>query len=238
MTPLDHVIVLAFAIVYPAYAFISYPRVKRDLVANKPGVRVREYRETIVWLWLLGIVATGGWALQDRTLTALGFGLTPNWPVWVGFGVALLLAVMSVRQFRQAARDEQQRQSLRTAFARVDASEWLPRTTREAGWFLAVSFSAGVWEEVLFRGFLLWYFDSFGTAVAVLLSSVLFGAAHLYQGWRGALKVSGVGVFLAVAFVLTDTLWVPILLHVVIDVQASMLGWVAFRDVRQVARAG
>ncbi len=237
MTPLDHLIVVAFAIVYPAYAFISYPRVKRDLVANKPGVRVREYRETIFWLWLLGIVATGGWVLQDRTLTALGFGLALNWAVWVGFGVALLLAVMSVLQFRQVARDEQKRQSLRTAFARVDASEWLPRTTREAGWFLAVSFSAGVCEEVLFRGFLLWYLDSFGTVVAVLLSAVLFGAAHLYQGWRGALKVAVVGVFLAVAFVLADTLWVPILLHVVGDVHVGMLGWLAFRDVRQVARA-
>ena len=133
-------------------------------------------------------------------------------------------------QFILAKRDEKKLQSLKTTFARVDASEFLPRTAQELRWFLALSFSAGVCEEILFRGFLIWYFDSFGTVVAVILSSILFGTAHMYQGIKGGLKAGFIGLILAVVYILTESLWIPILLHIFGDAQIGMLGWLALRE--------
>jgi hypothetical protein len=39
MTLFDHFVVLTFAGVYPAYGFFTYRNIKKDLIANKPGVR-------------------------------------------------------------------------------------------------------------------------------------------------------------------------------------------------------
>jgi uncharacterized protein len=71
------------------------------------------------------------------------------------------------------------------------------------------------YEEVVARGFLLarcrlllhtrW--------AAVLLSSLLFGLAHLYQGWGGALLTAIVGAVFAGFTLRWGTLWPAILAH-------------------------
>ena len=53
MTLFDHFVVLTFAVLYPAYGFFTYRNLKKDLIANKAGVRRRDYQETIAWLWSL-----------------------------------------------------------------------------------------------------------------------------------------------------------------------------------------
>jgi hypothetical protein len=84
----------------------------------------------------------------------------------------------------------------------------------------------GIQEELLARGYLLtnlcegfvgWFGERGATAVAVVLSSVVFGALHL--GNPNATLVSGLsisfaGVMLAVGYVLTDELAIPIGVHI------------------------
>ncbi len=44
----DHILVFIFAVLFPAYGAITYPKFKRDADAGKPGVRLNAYRETII----------------------------------------------------------------------------------------------------------------------------------------------------------------------------------------------
>lgn len=76
MTLFDHFVVLTFAVLYPAYAFFTYRTVKKDLIANKPGARTRDYKETIVWLWSLSVIAMGVWIYNDRLLADIGLGFS------------------------------------------------------------------------------------------------------------------------------------------------------------------
>ena len=72
-------------------------------------------------------------------------------------------------------------------------------------------------EELIARGYLLQNLrDAWGTAAAVLLSSVLFAVAHL--GNPGAGLSSSIGIFaaglqLACAYLVSGRLWLPIGLH-------------------------
>ena len=61
MNLIDHLNVLVFACLYPIYVFFSYRKTKNDLVENKPGVRISDYKETIFWLWLLCIITIVIW---------------------------------------------------------------------------------------------------------------------------------------------------------------------------------
>ena len=53
----------------------------------------------------------------------------------------------------------------------------LPKGAAELRWFTALSLTAGICEEILFRGYLIWYLDSYiGLVGAVILSSIAFGS--------------------------------------------------------------
>jgi membrane protease YdiL (CAAX protease family) len=73
-------------------------------------------------------------------------------------------------------------------------------------------------EELLFRGILFRWLEEFGGSwVALLLTSALFGAAHLANPNASAIAAVGIaleaGVMLGAAYMLTRSLWLPMGLH-------------------------
>jgi membrane protease YdiL (CAAX protease family) len=79
----------------------------------------------------------------------------------------------------------------------------------------ALMFFVGVYEELAARGFLLARARSAlgGTWGPVVLSSLLFGLGHVYQGWIGVAQTFVIGVILAGLTVRWGTLWPAILAH-------------------------
>jgi uncharacterized protein len=83
---------------------------------------------------------------------------------------------------------------------------------------LGMAVSSGIIEELLFRGVVFRVVEeTLGSWVALVLSSALFGAAHLVNPQAtltGALFISvEAGVLLAAAYMLTRRLWLAIGLH-------------------------
>lgn len=72
-------------------------------------------------------------------------------------------------------------------------------------------------EEVFFRGILFrWIEDFGGTWAALIISSALFGAAHLLNPgatWFSTFAITLDGLLLGGAYMLTRSLWMPIGLH-------------------------
>ena len=112
--------------------------------------------------------------------------------------------------------DERTREA---ALARLGPIEIiLPRTPGQLRHFYGLSMTAGIVEESIWRGFLLWYFSQFVPLwAAVMLSSVSFGLAHAYQGVATIPKYTLTGIVFALIYVLTGSLVVPILLHALAD---------------------
>jgi membrane protease YdiL (CAAX protease family) len=81
----------------------------------------------------------------------------------------------------------------------------LPGTRVERRWAWAVAISAGICEEVLFRGLMIMAGMAAGCSsiLAVLASSVVFGLGHLYQGWLGVLLTPVLGLAMAWLFLPT-----------------------------------
>jgi hypothetical protein len=102
----------------------------------------------------------------------------------------------------------------------------LPHTEAERYLFWFVAITAGICEEILYRGFLFSFLrESTGMIAAVVLSSIVFGFAHIYQGYRLVPRTAIVGLFLAVVVVLTKSLWPAILIHAAIDFSSGELGF-------------
>lgn len=83
----------------------------------------------------------------------------------------------------------------------LQADEIIPRTPAEWRTFAWTTTIAGALEEVVFRGFLCAVLvEALGPshpALVVLLSGVVFGLGHLYQGIPSALGVTALGTVMA-----------------------------------------
>jgi membrane protease YdiL (CAAX protease family) len=69
-----------------------------------------------------------------------------------------------------------------------------------------------------------------GLWLAALLSALLFGAAHAYQGLAGVIRTGLFGLFFTAIVLLTRSLWPAIVLHAVVDAMGGVLAWLVLRD--------
>ena len=78
--------------------------------------------------------------------------------------------------------------------------------------------AVGFYEELLFRGYYLQNLkDGTNVAVAVLVTSAVFGLAHLgnfHASLNSTLGIFTAGLFLAYAWIRTRALWLPIGIHI------------------------
>ena len=107
-----------------------------------------------------------------------------------------------------------------------DFSALVPTTARERLLWVAVAVSAGICEEIVFRGWLLSTLHGslrFEGAALILAAAVLFGLAHSYQGITGMVLTALAGLLFCGLYVATGSLVWPILLHIVVDVRFAVL---------------
>jgi len=64
-----------------------------------------------------------------------------------------------------------------------------------------------------------------------------FGVGHAYQGARGVVITTLLGVFLAAVYFLTGSLYASMLIHALMDLHTGDLAWRAYERERQEAAA-
>lgn len=212
----DHLVVFAFAILLPVYARYNYPRFKSAVESGVSDARSRQYRKTIVRQWALTFAAIAVWFHAGRSAEELGLGVPAGPRFWIGLVAAAALAILWRRMFLAAVHDEAGRERLISQLNAV--RPLLPSSVGELRYFTALSITAGICEELLFRGYLIWYLTAYvGLPAASVLSGVAFGLGHLYQGRPQALKIIFVGFVFVLFYVGTGTLWIPMALHALLD---------------------
>jgi membrane protease YdiL (CAAX protease family) len=103
-----------------------------------------------------------------------------------------------------------------------DIQAMLPRNRAEVRLGALLSLNAGLVEELLFRLALpALLYGAFGNALfACVVSVLVFGALHAYQGPVGIIGTMVVGAFLLALYVATGSILVPIVVHALIDLRS------------------
>ena len=195
---------------------------------NLRGSLVPRYFSTMARGWLMVVLLMIDWRLSNRSLTALGldipvgayglYGLIFMGASAIFFVIMLLNLPFFIKPSRYPKLREQMREM-----------KILPRTGGEYAVFLGVAITAGIWEELLFRGFLLWFLAPYaGLYGAIAISTVAFGLGHAYQGWRGIPRTGIIGLILAVAYAATGSLWWMMTAHALLDLYGGTLAWRLF----------
>ena len=215
---IDHVFVLLLAVGQPVHGWLEHRGYMRLIEAGGVPDRNAFYRSTLIVEWLALVALVAAWVYYDRPFAELGFVRPGGTGFWIGAALLLLLIAYLVYALRSAIGiSDEDRTRYREQLQYL--KHFLPSTERDLRTFYGVSVTAGIVEETGYRGFMLWYLGQVMPLwVAVIVSSVVFGLGHSYQGLNGCLRTGLAGLAFAVFYVLTGSIWLPILGHAVLDV--------------------
>jgi uncharacterized protein len=154
--------------------------------------------------------------------SALQFGLMPATVEGIGTGLSGGLLIGTV--FMSIVPFVLHRFGRPTAKLTGDIAALIPRTRGEIRWGALLSVNAGIGEEIFFRLLMpfAWFALTGNAAAALLISVVLFGLVHAYQGIVGVLATMVVGALLTLVYLATQQIWLAILLHILIDLRAMV----------------
>jgi membrane protease YdiL (CAAX protease family) len=107
-----------------------------------------------------------------------------------------------------------------------------PHSYLEAAFFVCLSISAGLFEEIIFRGYLQRQFHALANSavVGIIASGIIFGLAHGYQGARNMVVIAVFGVFFGILAYLRKSLRPGMIAH---GLQDSATGIALFLLVRR-----
>ena len=189
----------------------------------EPAERLSLYWSTIVFQWIAAaVVAWRSWA---HGLTRQQLGLVMPGRILL-FAVTVCGAVVIVTlQWFNLRRMGRSTSPLRGPLQAL-AARILPQSSTELVPFLALALTAGLCEEFLYRGFAMAVIGraALPTGVVVLLSSVLFGLAHLYQGRAGFVSTLLLGLLFGFSRSALGSLLPVIVWHVGVDAVAGIAG--------------
>jgi membrane protease YdiL (CAAX protease family) len=222
---------LIFAGIILILAFLGYgalrQKAERDAVANDTTgtARLKVYRHTQIMLWSLAGLCTLGWLASGRSFTQLGFRSEPTLQFWIMWGLALVVLAYFVWQIVALATSRKARIEFREQIAKAGSVDVvLPHTKREHQSFQWLSLTAGITEEIIFRGFLIGALSIWLPLwVAAIAATTIFVLAHAYQGLPGMVRILPISAVLAAVFVVSGSLWPVILLHIVGDMAAGRM---------------
>jgi uncharacterized protein len=183
-------------------------------IANSP--RLPLYIQTAVFEWaLLGLIlwrvpvaiALGPrWQSAKRimvdVLTAAAFWIVS------GIALALLSRLLHINALGPSVRF------------------MLPRTLLESAAWVALSVTAGICEEAVFRGYLQPQLAGLtrSAPAGILISALIFGAGHAYQGLRSAILIACYGVMFGLLAYWRKNVRPGILAHIFQDCVSGLIG--------------
>ncbi len=149
--------------------------------------------------------------LDGDSMVSLGFQRKPGWRKQILGGLVLGALLMGLIFCLEWA----------AGWVQVQGFVW-PGQSRFSAILVLLAYAmilglVAFWEELSFRGYILQNLDvDWGGAVALVASSILFGLSHALNpnfDWLALLNIFLAGAFLAVCYLITKELWLPMAFH-------------------------
>ncbi|MBQ8299528.1 MAG: CPBP family intramembrane metalloprotease [Clostridia bacterium] len=204
-------------------------------------VRINFYKGAIIWGWVPVVIIALFVAFTSATWHDMGIRKVLlsdfKWLNIAVLGIAGVVAVLQVYQAIMYLLSEKYRKEIAAVledkmnsgnhYDRVTLCLLTPHTLKEKVYFFFVSVTAGICEEIHFRGCLMFLLSNVLPNAHIgaigVIAALLFGLFHCYQGFSGVIKTGVVGMIFVLLYLVTDSLVPGILLHFWIDYSNAFL---------------
>jgi membrane protease YdiL (CAAX protease family) len=228
----DDVLIWIFGIILPFFSGLQSQLLAGSLHYNE-YTRKKLYLSNSLMLAVAGSVILVLWQFKQRNFINLGFK-TPDienqfWIVFLLIGVFIIGYLIDLLISARKIKDLRQEENW------FEKSSFLPEKAKELPAYVLLCLCAGIFEEIIYRGFMVTYFlptDGSDNIpwVALFAPSVLFSLAHTYQGWIAVIKIFIFSLLLGAIFILTKSIYPTMILHFLIDLVG---GIVAMKQYKQ-----
>jgi uncharacterized protein len=218
---------IAFASFFPIFGYLLFRNLKKSDNLNLTSRKLRTYAYIILSEW--GFVIALLWLTHQHDLSISDLGENMGNVNLTVITIIVLLSVFMVmvyfnfRQLRQMSLEklEVELRPLR---------KFIPNNVTEFISFILIAFTAGICEELLYRGWLqnLLAYGTGSVWIGLILGAVIFGFGHAYQGKMGMLQTGIIGLIFGVVFIFTKSLMASQILHIIVDAVNGLVGGYAF----------
>ena len=220
----DHILAFIFCIAIPLYA--AKQRSKGFSNLNFTSEQKKSiYISGSFSLFIMAVVVMAVWLLFKRPLAEIGLTQPVNFRSWwwlvIAFALVYLLDTVTTLSSKKGIDTTIDNWKKRTPF--------LPTKNKELPEYFLLCFSAGVFEEIVYRGYLVnycWYlFDGYNyqQLLSVFLPAFVFSIAHFYQGGKAVIKIFVLAVFFGYLFIFSGSLLMVMILHFLVDAIGGLL---------------
>lgn len=217
----SHLLAAYILVVIPVMGFFRHRGAKERMQAGDALAKVRFLRELVARQAINICLVCGLWLFGGVPRWKLGACAPPSW--WLTGGLTAAAAIfLVVWGLRLRARSGEIRKRLDER-----AGALIPDSVAERRWFATVCIGGGVFEELAYRGFLFYYlslvFPAINGAEKAFVTSLLFGAGHIYQGWKGVLSTGVAGLIMASLYLVGGNLLLPIVAHIAANMRVLLI---------------
>jgi membrane protease YdiL (CAAX protease family) len=226
---LDHVLVLILVLGLPLNSIVQGKHQLPNRLDWTASDKIKFYWTNAAALWGLFATVVMIWWISGKDMILLidKFKI----PHWSPLALILVMIVITAYFFELFWSTHPKLDKEATVKRLSQQTPFLPSQEKEWSHYIGLAITAGICEEVVFRFYLLSYWIQLTNQIIIglMLSSVLFGAVHFYQGYRAMFKIGALSFLLGWLFILTESLLIPIILHVFIDVVSGRMAYKLFR---------
>lgn len=220
----DHIVAFVFCITVPWYA-------ARQRLRSFPNIAFSSDQKKSIYisgsfsLFVMAAIVMTVWILFKRPIAELGLTQPINTRSWLWITVIFVIIyvvdaviTLSTKKGVDITVDNWKK---RTPF--------LPTKKHELPEYLLLCFSAGVFEEIVYRGYLVtysWYlFDGLDNQriLSILLPAFVFSVAHFYQGTKAVFKIFILAILFGYIFIYSGSLLIVMILHFLVDAIGGLL---------------
>jgi membrane protease YdiL (CAAX protease family) len=219
----DHIYIWIFGIILPFLSGLQSHQLSGSIKFDSQ-LRRKLYLSNSLMLSLAGGSVLLMWLFKKRSLTSLGFSL-PDWDKYVL--ITLLLFVFISLYLADLFISSRKQENLSNEAEWYEKSSFLPEKWKEIPAFMLLCLCAGIFEEIIYRGFMVNYFiqekpGELFPIPALLAPAILFSLAHFYQGWTSVFKIFLFTLLLNFIFIQTKSIYPTMIIHFLVDLISGM----------------
>lgn len=227
----DHILLFLLGVVMPALA-VFQSQAEMKAMKFDTTMKKQVYYGNGIFQWVCVVFILLVWWGSSRPFAGIGLQLG-EWTT-TAWGLLSIFVILYLLDVWWELRNPQKILETKTKW--LKEIPILPANLEEFKHFLFVAFSAGVCEEIIFRGFFIQYFlainenNELGNWLAVIIPACLFAFGHLYQGEKAVIKILFMAILFGWIFLLTKSLLLLMLIHFLVDVLG---GYLAYRILKE-----
>lgn len=217
------VLVAMTTIYFPISGYYEARQLRQSIAKGDTGKKINFYRSTIIWAWvpiviILLLIPISGLEVSSIGLKWINIDTTSisRWIVYPTIGIYFIYLIYNIYSIILFKRSKTSRAKVAKSIPN-HTKLLLPVTQKEKSLWNLVSISAGITEELLYRGYFFYalarVFPGLSSIHILIISTIIFGMAHIYLG-KEAIRSGLLGLFFGIFYIVFDSIIPVIILHV------------------------